>query len=124
MQPKSTRDLMVTAVNGWLLAYDNISLIPNWLSESLCQLVFGGGFAGRALFSDDARSDIHAQRPVILNGIEDFVRRGDLTDRTVFLHLPPIVPTKRRDEDEFWTSFHADSLADPLRSPLPCTEGT
>jgi len=45
---------------------------------------------------------------VILNGIEDFVRRGDLTDRTVFLHLPPILPTTRRAEDEFWSSFHAD----------------
>ena len=108
VQPKSTRDLMVTAVNGWLLAYDNISVIPDWLSDSLCQLVFGGGFAARALFSNDERSVIHAQRPVILNGIEDFVRRGDLTDRTVFLHLSPIAPTKRRAEDEFWSSFHAD----------------
>ena len=108
LQPKSTRDLMATAVNGWLLAYDNISAIPNWLSDSLCQLVFGGGFAARALFSNDDRSDIHAQRPVILNGIEEFVRRGDLTDRTVFLHLPPILPTARRAEDEFWSSFHAD----------------
>jgi hypothetical protein len=108
LQPKSTRDLMATAVNGWLLAYDNISAIPNWLSDSLCQLVFGGGIAARALFSNDDRSDIHAQRPVILNGIEEFVRRGDLTDRTVFLHLPPILPTTRRAEDEFWSSFHAD----------------
>jgi len=108
LQPKSTRDLMATAVNGWLLAYDNISVILSWLSESLCQLVFGGGFAGRALFSNDERSVIHAQRPVILNGIDEFVRRGDLTDRTVFLHLPSILPTARRAEDEFWTSFHVD----------------
>jgi hypothetical protein len=108
LPPKSTRDLMATAVNGWLLAYDNISAIPNWLSDSLCQLVFGGGIAARALFSNDDRSDIHAQRPVILNGIEEFVRRGDLTDRTVFLHLPPIFPHTRRAEDEFWSSFHAD----------------
>ncbi len=106
--PKSTRDLMATAVNGWLLAYDNISAIPDWLSDSLCQLVFGGGIASRALFSNDERSVIHAQRPMILNGIEDFVRRGDLTDRTVFLHLPPILPTTRRAEDDFWSSFHAD----------------
>jgi hypothetical protein len=108
LQPKSTRDLMATAVNGWLLAYDNISAIPNWLSDSLCQLVFGGGFAARALFSNDDRSDIHAQRPVILNGIEDFVRRGDLIEQTVFLHLPPILSTTRRGEREYWRSFHAD----------------
>jgi len=28
LPPKCTRDLMATAVNGWLLAYDNISAIP------------------------------------------------------------------------------------------------
>jgi hypothetical protein len=108
MQAKSTRDLMVTAVHGWLLIYDNISVIPNWLSESLCQIVFGGAVAGRALFTDGERSDIRAERPVILNGIENFVRRGDLTDRAIFVHLPPILPTRRRTQDEFWSSFHAD----------------
>jgi hypothetical protein len=106
--PKSTRDLMITAVNGWLLAYDNISVMPTWLSDSLCQLVSGGGFASRALYSNDERVVIHAQRPVILNGIEEFIRRGDLADRTVFLHLRPIVPAKRRDEASFWRSFHAE----------------
>ena len=106
--PKSTRDMMVTAVNGWLLAYDNISVIPGWLSDNLCRLVFGGGFAARTRFATDVRSVIHAQRPVMLNGIEDFVRRGDMVDRTVFLHLPPIAPEGRRAENEFWSSFQAD----------------
>jgi putative DNA primase/helicase len=34
-----------------------------------------------------------------------FVRRGDLADRGVFLHLPPIIPSKRRAEGEFWGTF-------------------
>jgi hypothetical protein len=107
-EPKSTRDLLVTALNGWLLAYDNISAIPDWMSDALCQLVFGGGFSGRALYSNDERNVIHAQRPVMLNGIEDFVRRGDLRDRCVFLQLPPILSANRRAENEFWRSFEAD----------------
>jgi hypothetical protein len=106
--PRNTRDLMATAVHGWLLAYDNISVIPAWLSDDLCQLVFGGSISVRALYTDNERIVVRAQRPVILNGIEDFVHRGDLTDRTVFLRLPPIDSTARRDEEEFWTSFHAD----------------
>jgi hypothetical protein len=108
-EPKSARDLMVTAVNGWLLAYDNLSTVPTWLSDCLCQLVYGGGFASRELFTNDERSVIYAQRPVILNGIDDFVRRGDLRDRCVFVELPPIVPTSRRAEREFWSAFHADA---------------
>ena len=63
--PKSTRNLMATALNGWLLVYENISTIPDWLSDCICQLAFGGGFASRTLYSNDERSVIYAQRPVI-----------------------------------------------------------
>ena len=62
--PNSTRDLMATAVHGWLLVYENITTIPGWLSDCVCQLAFGGGFASRELFTDDERSIIYAQRPV------------------------------------------------------------
>jgi hypothetical protein len=106
--PKSTRDLVATVVNGWLLAYDNISTIPIWLSDSLCQLVFGLGFASRTLFTNDERNVVHARRPVILDGIEDFVTRGDLRDRSVFLHLPRIAPSVRLAESEFWQAFRGD----------------
>jgi hypothetical protein len=107
-EPCSTRDMMVTATNGWLLAYDNISVIRPWLSDGLCRLATGGGYAGRALFSDDERTVMNAQRPVILNGIEEFIQRGDLSDRTVFLHLAPISPEQRRREDEFWVAFYRE----------------
>ena len=105
-EPRSTQDLMITANNGWLLAYDNMSALPGWLSDSLCRLASGCGFATRALFSDQERLVLHACRPVILNGIDDFVRKGDLIDRCVFLRLPAIEPTGRREEDEFWRAFH------------------
>ena len=106
--PNSTENLMATALNGWLLAYENISTIPDWLSDCVCQLAFGGGFASRTLFTNDERSDIYAQRPVILVGIDDFVLRGDLRDRSVFLHLPAIPDTSRRTERTFWPAFRAD----------------
>ena len=68
--PNSTENLMATAVNGWLLVYENISAIADWLSDCVCQLAFGGGFASRTLFTNDERSVIYAQRPVILVGID------------------------------------------------------
>jgi putative DNA primase/helicase len=39
---------------------------------------------------------------------DEFVRRGDLNDRAVFLNLPPIAPSSRRREAEFWAAFHQD----------------
>jgi energy-coupling factor transporter ATP-binding protein EcfA2 len=106
--PKSTRDLMATALNCWLLVYENISTIADWLSDCVCQLAFGGGFASRTLFTNDERTVIYAQRPVILVGIDDFVARGDLRDRSVFLNLNPIARSRRRTESSIWPAFRAD----------------
>ena len=47
-EPRNSRDLMVSAVNGWLFLYDNISVIPRWLSDGLCRLATGGALAGHA----------------------------------------------------------------------------
>jgi hypothetical protein len=106
-EPRNTRDLMVSAVSGWLLAFDNIGVIPRWLSDGLCRLATGGALPAHASWSAE-RAVIHAQRPVILNGIDEFARRSDLIDRCVILDLPPIAARNRRCEDEFWQAFHHD----------------
>ena len=49
-----------------------------------------------------------AARPVILNGITDFVTRPDLADRAVFLTLEPIPEERRRPEQELWAAFEAE----------------
>ena len=107
-EPTSTRDLMVTAQSSWLLAFDNVGVLPGWLSDCLCRLATGGGHATRSQFTNDEVTYIHAQRPIMLNGIDEYVKRGDLIDRSVFLNLCPIHPSDRRTEAEFWSSFRLD----------------
>jgi hypothetical protein len=46
------------------------------------------------LYSDNEEEIFESSRPVILNGIEDFITRPDLADRTLALHLRSI---SRRD---------------------------
>ncbi len=106
--PRSERDLMVAAHNAWLQIYDNTSAITNWQSDALCRLSNGGGFAARSLFSDDRETIINAERPIVLTGIDDFVRRGDLMDRSIFLQLRPISPARRSSRTAFWAAFHRD----------------
>src|SRR5262244_1009134 len=84
------RELMIAANNGHLLAFDNLSGLPAWLSDALCRLASGGSFAVRQLFTDDEEVLFQAARPILLNGIEDVVYRPDLADRAIFLTLPPI----------------------------------
>jgi hypothetical protein len=60
------------------------------------------------LYSDQDETLFDAERPVILNGIEDFVTRPDLADRAVFLALEPIKEEQRQSEGELWTAFETE----------------
>src|SRR6266540_6048044 len=53
--PREERELMIAANNGHLLAFDNLSGLPAWLSDALCRLASGGSFAVRQLYTDDSR---------------------------------------------------------------------
>jgi hypothetical protein len=105
--PRDERDLMIAATNGWCLAFDNLSHLPDWQSDSLCRISTGGGFAARELYSDQDETILDVQRPVMLNGIEEIVTRNDLLDRSIVLTLPNIPPERRRSEKAFWREFDA-----------------
>jgi hypothetical protein len=102
--PREERDLMIAANNGHVLAYDNLSGLPSWLSDALCRLASGGSFAIRRLYTDSDEVLFQAARPAILNGIED-ICRSDLADRAIFLALEPIADECRRTERQLWREF-------------------
>ena len=106
--PREDRDLFIAASNGHVLAFDNVSGLPAWISDTLCRLATGGGFAVRQLYTDQDEVLFDAARPVILNGIEEIVTRPDLADRAVFLTLQPIPEERRRSETELWAAFDAE----------------
>ena len=105
--PREERDLMIAANNGHILAFDNLSGLPAWLSDALCRLASGGSFATRQLYTDCDEVLFQAARPAILNGIEDIVCRSDLADRAIFLTLEPIADARRRTERQLWREFEA-----------------
>jgi hypothetical protein len=105
--PREDRDLFIAASNGHVLAFDNVSGLPAWISDTLCRLATGGGFAVRQLYTDQDEVLFDAARPVILNGIEEIVSRPDLADRAVFMTLEPIPEERRRPEQELWAAFEA-----------------
>jgi hypothetical protein len=105
--PRDERDLFIAANNGHVIAIDNVSTLPPWLSDALCRLSTGGGFATRQLYSDADEVLLDAMRPIILTGIEDVVTRGDLADRLIRVHLDPIPEENRRPEDEIRAQLEA-----------------
>jgi hypothetical protein len=103
--PREERDLMIAANNGHVIAFDNLSSVPSWVSDALCRLASGGSFAIRQLYTDCDEVLFHAARPAIVNGIEDVVCRSDLADRAMFLALEPIADERRRTERQLWREF-------------------
>ena len=103
--PREDRDLFIAAVNSHVLTFDNVSGLPTWISDTLCRLATGGGFAVRQLYTDQDEVLFDATRPVVLNGIENIVTRPDLADRAIFLTLAPIPEERRRSEKVFWAAF-------------------
>jgi hypothetical protein len=103
--PREERDLMIAANNGHVLAFDNLSILPGWLSDALCRLASGGSFALRQLYTDADEVLFQAARPAILNGIEDVITRQDLADRAIFLIMGSLRDEQRRPEAELWQQF-------------------
>jgi hypothetical protein len=107
-EPRDVRELMISATNSWCLALDNLSGVPPWLSDALCRLSTGGGFATRELRSDSDEIIFDAQRPVLLTGIEELATRSDLLDRALLLDLPSIAPESVCTERELWQAFEIE----------------
>jgi len=109
--PRDERDLVIAATNSWCIALDNLSHLQDWLSDALCRLATGSGFATRELYSNDEEAIFQVQRPIVLNGIEELATRADLLDRAIVLYLPRIPENKRQEEATFWARFEQERPA-------------
>ncbi len=103
--PKTEDDLGASLNSGYLLAFDNISVLPSWLSDGLCSLATGGGFARRKLYSDADEHVVTGRRPVLLNGINDAVSAPDLAERSLFVEFQRPPDSARRPESELVATF-------------------
>lgn len=112
-QPKDDEAMTVAAKYSHVLDYDNLSSVPGWMSDLLCQFSTGGSDSKRKLFTDDGQKVVTFLRPVVLTGIPDLATRGDLLDRSIVVHLEPIAPSDRRSEKEIdaeWEEIHPKVL--------------
>jgi hypothetical protein len=105
--PKELRDVYIPATKGAVLAYNNLSSLPNWLSDALCVVTEGSSDSRRELYSDDEESIIFARAPAMLTAVTNIVVKGDLSQRTLYAGLAPVPDSERKDEPELWAQFEA-----------------
>ncbi len=104
-EPRKEDDLVIAANNSWLIAFDNLSTIPAWLSDALCRLATGGGLSKRTLYTESEETIFSLTRPAMLTSIEDVASRSDLLDRCLVAHLPTIPSHQRKTEEELQAAF-------------------
>ena len=106
-KPPRDADSWVTAAAGsWVVAIDNLSTIPLWLSDSLCRAVTGDGDVRRRLYTD---GDLHVfafRRAIVFNGIDVGSLNGDLADRMLPINLERIPDSDRLDETALWPTWN------------------
>lgn len=97
--PREERDVWIAAKNASALAYDNLSSIPAWLSDAMCRIATGGGYATRQLGTDAEETLFDLSRPIVLTAVGDVINRSDLADRAIMIELKRIDEHLRRDEE-------------------------
>lgn len=103
--PRDADSWVTAAAGSWVVALDNLSGIPPWLSDSLCRAVTGDGSVKRALYTDGGLSIVSFRRCLILNGIDVGALRPDLAERLAVVELKRIDLRSRRTESEIYQEW-------------------
>jgi hypothetical protein len=87
-KPPSNLEAWVTAAHGsWCVPLDNLTTMPEWLSDGICRAVTGDADVRRRLYSDSDLTVFAFRRVVMLTGIDLGTFPDDLADRLVAVQL-------------------------------------
>jgi hypothetical protein len=103
--PRDVESWVVAAAGSQVVALDNLSTVPDWLSDALCRASTGDALVKRQLYSNDQLAVITIRRAVILTSIDAGALRGDLGERLVPVELERIEPTARRTDSDIADEF-------------------
>ena len=104
--PRDINELVQQLAHNYIAYFDNISIIPHWISDVLCRAVTGSGFSKRQLFTDDDDFIYTFLRCVGINGINLGSIKADLLDRSIIIQLERIPKKKRRKIENLWKEFN------------------
>ncbi len=98
-------EFALAASQNRVLFLDNITSMPDWLSDALCRAVTGDGWSKRTLYTDEDSTILEYQGVVGVAGINLVADRPDLLDRSLILALEPLSAADRQPEETFWAEF-------------------
>ncbi|WP_067071665.1 hypothetical protein [Carbonactinospora thermoautotrophica] len=119
--PADKREWAIFARASWAFSFDNVTQIPEWLSNSLCKGVTGDAVLQRVLHSDEDIAVFSFRRVIAMTTIAiKHELAGDLVDR--MLLVEPEVLDRRLTEAEVAAAREA-ALPDALGAVLDLVSG-
>lgn len=106
--PRDSVELGQAANHNYCLYLDNLSPLSEELSDTLCRLVTGIGFAKRKLYSDDEDILFNQRSAIGLTGVSVVAQKPDVVDRCLILNFERISDNNRLEEESFWAQFNAE----------------
>jgi hypothetical protein len=105
--PKEAEAWVTAASGSWVVALDNLSVLPEWLSDALCRAVTGDGDVRRRLYTDGELCVFAFRRCVIVTGIDLGATRGDFADRLLPVDLHVVDEADRAEEADLWNGWES-----------------
>lgn len=105
--PRDVSEWVTTADGSYIVALDNLSRLPGWLSDAMCRAVTGDGLPRRRLYSDAELVVTAFRKTLLLTGIDLGALSADLIDRALFVELERIPPERRMLDSEIAEDFAA-----------------
>lgn len=100
--PRKENELLQVLDHHYFPVFDNVSTLPDWISDMLCRAVSGSGSSKRRLYTDDEDEIYEFYRCIGINGINIAAERGDLLDRCVLHGLKEIKSKDRLTEKDIF----------------------
>lgn len=94
--PRDVDQLVQKLDHNYIAYFDNISKIPEWISDQFCRAVTGSGFSKRKLYTDEDDIIFSFKRALGFNGINLAATKADLLDRCLIIMLERIKEDKRQ----------------------------
>ncbi len=111
--PRDIEQFAVVVSASCVVALDNVSNLPHWLSDAICRASTGDAMVRRRLYTDNDLSVLAYRRAVVLNGIDLGALRGDLAERVARIELDRIAESDRKQDADVldsWNRLHPRAL--------------
>ncbi|MDR1993416.1 MAG: hypothetical protein LBQ98_08000 [Nitrososphaerota archaeon] len=90
--PNNPKDALQILDHHYIPIFDNLNILPRWLSDTLYRAVTGEGQETRQLYTDDKAFIRQLSRCIMLNGVNLPITQSDLLSRTI---MHPTEPTSK-----------------------------